>query len=115
MGIWQKKTDAERERSKEHEEMLKKMGQARLRHESWIREQFGNSADVVREARDLTYRFKEEHELKHGTIEPVFDSHGSHLGYFSKVRGRVANDKELVELIRQRTGETFEVDHILSD
>ena len=112
MGLWpkkDKKADTER-----HEKLVSQIRKARVHHRTWVSQEFPNNADVVRDAQYIVDDFEAEHGLTRGSIEVKFDDHGSHLGYFLIMRGTLPDEHDLVVQIREKTGESFEVDHILA-
>ncbi|MFQ5460830.1 MAG: hypothetical protein ACE5EL_08555 [Anaerolineae bacterium] len=99
---------------KKRDETLERLKNARKMHETWVRQQYPNSADIVAQARDIVEDFELSQGLKRGSIEATFDTSGVHLGYFLVVKGRCPHEQDLVAKIRETTGETFEVDHVLA-
>jgi hypothetical protein len=111
MDIWPKRDKKSEDRH--HEEIIGKLKESKEKHRGWVRHQFPNYEDVVRGAKDVVIEYERDRLIDPGTIEPIFDDHSAHLGYFLIVHGRVEAEHDIVAAIRQRTGETFEVDHVL--
>lgn len=107
-----RKQERDAEQKRRHDNAMDKLKEARERHERWLQQQFGNRKDVLRDAEDIVRVFEAEHGYQRGTVAATFDEHGSHLGYRLVVHGRFPDEADLIGRIRDRTGETFEVDHL---
>jgi hypothetical protein len=103
----------DKERQKKRDDILSRLDKGRRRHDTWVSQQFANRKDVLRDATEEVDAFEEEMGLRPGTIQAVFDDTGAHLGYFLVVTGHRQNLQELIDRIRTKTGEWFEVDHIV--
>ena len=102
---------AKRDRDK-REEALKKLEQGRQRHNEWISQQFANRRDVLRDAQDIVDEYEKAEGLTPGTVEPVFEDVGANIGYFLRmdVDHNVPDTRDLIDRIRSKTGEWFEVE-----
>ena len=94
------------------EEALKRLREGRKQHERWISSQFANRHDVLRDARDIVDDYEQAQGLEPGTIEPVFEDSGANIGYFLRmsVDHNVPDTRDLIDRIRSKTGEWFEVE-----
>lgn len=103
-------------REQKHDSMEAHLREARRLHAARIRVQFPNWEEVIHDAKEVVRVYEAEMNLPLGTYDVAFDEHGLNEGYFLVVPSRAdaMHEETLLERIRERTGETFDVDRSAS-
>ena len=99
-------------RDQKHDSMEAHLREARRLHAARIRVQFPNWEDVIHDAKEAVRAYEAELKLPLGTYDVNFDEHGLNEGYFLVLPARSdsLHEEALLARIRERTGETFDVD-----